>query len=85
MINVIRTLIKKSPTSVTIDEVLEERLRDDQNGKSKAKELANGYRKREMDISRCRLRCTITHDGSPMFDALSNCDVIDKQSKVRYL
>ena len=50
MIKIIRTLLKgTSPTSVTIVEVLEERLKNDPNGKTKAKELANNYRKGEMD------------------------------------
>ena len=86
MIIIVRTLQKRtSPTSVTIVEVLEERLKSDQNGKTMAKELANDYIKGEIDRSRCRLKCTITRQGIPISDGLSDCDVIDYRSKVRYL
>ena len=86
MIIIISTLLKgTSPTSVTIVEVLEERLKNDLNGKTKAKELANDYRKGEIDLSRCRLKCTITRNGIPISDGLSDCDIIDYRSKVRYL
>ena len=81
MITIVRPVVR-STSEVTIAEVLEDRfiheLKDENNAKTRAEELAKKYRGAE--LPRCRLKATLSHMGTIVSYGVSYEDIVDKVS-----
>ena len=86
MITIVRPVVR-STSEVTIAEVLEDRfiheLKDENNAKTRAEELAKKYRGAE--LPRCRLKATLSYMGTVVSSGMSYEDIVDKVSFLNLL
>ena len=85
MITIVRPVVR-STSEVTIAEVLEDRfiheLKDENNAKTRAEELAKRYRGAE--LPRCRLKATLSYMGTIVSSEISYEDIVDKVSFMNF-
>ena len=85
MITIVRPVVR-STSEVTIAEVLEDRfiheLKDENNAKTRAEELAKRYRGAE--LPRCRLKATLSYMGTIVSSGISYEDIVDKVSFMNF-
>ena len=85
MLTIVKPVLEKSSTDVSIADVLAERfiheLKFDGNAEEEAKYMANIFKQSGTELPRCRLKATLKHMGVKIAEGWT-CDISDSGDKV---